>query len=573
MHTKNCQKCKNDFAIEDEDQNFYQMVKVPEPTFCPTCRLIRRLSFRNDRVLFKRTCDMRQKEVISIYHPDGGYKVVCQKCWWSDDFDTTKYGKEYDFSRSFFEQFDELMHEVPLVANFIVDESRMVNSPYNNMVLDLRNCYLLFNADFNEDCAYGCSIENSKNCLDTTLIHKSEMLYECVNCQNCYRVFYSVDCESSSDVWFSRDCNGCTDCFGCVGLRKQQYQIFNEQYTKEGYEEKLKAMHLGLHAGIEKAKSDAYAFWGDNVTKYMHEKQNEGVSGDYIYNSKNVQHSWIVHEGWNLKYCQYLVAAGTKDSYDFTQFGNNAELHYEVLQSGNSASNIRFSWFTPSENRELDYCIQTMTSHDMFGCIGLRKNEYCILNKQYSKEEYENLRAKIIEQMKAVPYRGKGNIEYRYGEFFPSDLSPFAYNETTAHEYYPLSSSTAKDKGFIWREPDDKKYSITMPLSDIPDTIAEVAEDITKEIIECANEGDKTKNCTKAFRVIPDEVGFYRRMNLPIPHKCPNCRHKERLAFRNPPILREGVCAIEGCGEIFETAYSLGTRHVLCKKHYLERVA
>ena len=109
---------------------------------------------------------MCNNDVISIYHPGGKTKIVCQKCWWGDDFDASKYGKDYDFSKPFFEQYKELMSEVPFMANFVVDESRMVNSPYNNMVVDLRNCYFLTNADFNEDCAYGSETEKSKNCID-----------------------------------------------------------------------------------------------------------------------------------------------------------------------------------------------------------------------------------------------------------------------------------------------------------------------------------------------------------------------------------------------------------------------
>ena len=354
-----CQKCKKDFVIADEDTNFYQMVNVPAPTFCPECRLQRRLTFRNDRTLYKRACELCKKEVISIYKPakDGEreQKIVCQKCWWSDDFDATKYGRDFDPSKPFFEQFRELMNDVPFVANFVVDESRMINSPYNNMVLDLRNCYLLTNSDFNEDCSYGCEIEHSKECVDTNLVNKSEMCYECVNVQNCYRAFYSVDCESSSDIWFCRDCTGCTDCFGCVNLRKQSYCIFNEPMgTKEAYEARLAEMGITSRANIDALKPQMLEFWNGGIKKYMHEKQSEDISGDYIYNSRNVKESWMVTEGWNLKYCQYLVAPGVKDSYDFTQFGNNAELHYEVMQGGNGGSRVRFGWFVPSENRDMD---------------------------------------------------------------------------------------------------------------------------------------------------------------------------------------------------------------------------
>jgi hypothetical protein len=55
-------------------------------------------------------------------------------------------------------------------------------------------------------------------------------------------------------------------------------------------------------------------------------------------------------------------------------------------------------------------------SSNLFGCIGLRGKEYCILNKQYTKEEYETLVPKIIEKMKA---------DGEWGEFFHQRISPF----------------------------------------------------------------------------------------------------------------------------------------------------
>jgi hypothetical protein len=573
METKNCQKCKKDFNIEAEDFNFYEMMKVPAPTFCPECRLQRRLTFRNDRTLYKRDCELCKQSVLSIYRPEGETKILCQECWWGDKFDAREYGCDYDFSKSFFEQYQELMKNVPLIANFVVERSRMIDSPYNNMVLDMRNCYMMFNADFDEDCAYGCEIDNSRNCVDTNLVDKGEMCYECVNIINCYRAFYSLDCENSNDIKFCRDCNGCTDCFGCVNLRNQSYHIFNEPMgNKAIYDAKIKEMNLSSRKNVDEIKKKVYEFWGKGITKYMHEKQNADVSGDYIYNSKNVKESWIVHEGWNMKYSQYLVSKNVKDSYDFTQFGNNAERYYEILQGGNGGSNIRFSWWPVNENNQLDYCMHVMTSKNMFGCVSLRGKEYCILNKQYTKEEYEILREKIITEMKAMPYIGKNGIRYSYGEFFPSELSPFAYNETTANEYFPLIKEEAIKNGFTWYEREERNYVPTIKVADIPDESKDIGETITNEILECVNSKSDIEDCTTAFRIITNEASFYKRFNLPLPNKCPNCRHRERMKLRTSPRFKTVKCAFDGCETEILTGYDERTPNLYCREHYLQTV-
>lgn len=566
-----CQNCQKNFSIDQDDQNFYQNMEVPPPTFCPECRLQRRLTFRNDRTLYYRNCTLCDKQVLSIYRPNGPIQVVCQKCWWSDAFDPKKYAKDFDPEKPFFDQFKELMGEIPFVANFVVDESRMLNSPYNNMVLDLKNCYFMFNADFDEDCLYGCEVEKSKNCMDVNLVDESELCYECVNIQNCYRAFYSIDCESSSNLWFCRDCNGCTDCFGCVNLRKQSYCIWNVPMgSKDAYDAKLKELGLDTRDGIEKNKKEARELWKRGIYKYMHEKQNQDATGDYIYNSRSITQSWIVHEGWNVKYSQYLVAPNVKDSYDFTQFGNNVEKFYEVLQGGNGGSRVRFSWFVPNENRELDYCMQVMTSHDLFGCIGMRKTEYCILNKQYTKEEYENIRSQIIEQMSKKPYVDRKEKTYTYGEFFPSDLSPFAYNETTAQEYFPVSETEAVQKGYTWFEKEKRNYIPTILKDNIPKTAGEISDSICSEIIECVHNGMNLEFCVGFFKTTENEINFYKKFNLPLPSKCPNCRHHERMELRNTPVFTEKRCAENGCQETFVTAYTDITPY--CKKHYLEKV-
>lgn len=101
--TKICQNCKQNFVIEPEDFQFYEKIKVPPPTFCPECRMIRRMAFRNERGLHRRTCDATGKDIVSIYRPDAPYQVYEHEYWWSDKWNPTDYGKEYDFNSPFFE--------------------------------------------------------------------------------------------------------------------------------------------------------------------------------------------------------------------------------------------------------------------------------------------------------------------------------------------------------------------------------------------------------------------------------------------------------------------------------------
>jgi len=73
-------------------------------------------AYRNERSFYKRNCDKCEKSVVSIFPQDSEYKSYCNDCWWSDEFDPLTYGQDYDSERPFFEQFDELLHKVPMVS-------------------------------------------------------------------------------------------------------------------------------------------------------------------------------------------------------------------------------------------------------------------------------------------------------------------------------------------------------------------------------------------------------------------------------------------------------------------------
>ena len=95
-------------------------------------------------------------------------------------------------------------------------------------------------------------------------------------------------------------------------------------------------------------------------------------------------------------------------------------------------------------------------------------------------------------------------------------------------------------------------------------------ESITSEILECENSKKGIDECTTAFRVTENEVGFYKRFNLPLPNKCPNCRHRGRLKFRTMPRFHMTKC--ENCKKEILTAYDNKTPNLYCKECYLQTV-
>ena len=570
--TKVCQNCKKDFTIEPDDFSFYEKIKVPPPTFCSECRLQRRLGWRNERGLYHNKCKKCGINVISVLPENSNINVYCRPCWWADNWDGLDYGIDFDESKPFLNQLHELFLKVPYMSLFGVYNT-LENSEYVNMASYLKNCYMLFHSDESENCIYGSMISGSRDCVDNLTINNCELCYENINCQKCYSTYFSNDCENCVDTWFSHNCVGCNNCFGCVNLRNSSYYIFNEKYSKEEYEDKIKELNLKSRSQLSLLKKQIKDFWLKFPNKYIHESHTSNVSGDYVYNSKNTKDSYIANDMEDSRFCSLVTPGKTTNVYDFTHYGIVADMMYETLQCGNHSSNIRFSWFTLSNSRDVEYSMFAIGSKNCFGCVGIKKREYCILNKQYTKEKYFEIIEKIKKQMDDIPYIDKkGNI-YKYGEFFPLELSLFSYDITTAQESFPLSEKEISDNGYNYFYNKKNSYDITIKNNDIPDSIKEVSDSIINEILECKNKNNNKKQCSEAYKITSTEFNFYKRLELPLPEFCPNCRFEERITHRNPFRSWHRSCMNKGCTNKFETSYSPDRPEIVyCEKCYQQEV-
>ena len=108
-----------------------------------------------------------------------------------------------------------------------------------------------------------------------------------------------------------------------------------------------------------------------------------------------------------------------------------------------------------------------------------------------------------------------------------------------------MSEAEARSEGYRWRTPEARNYSITKKAEDLPDHIKDVPDSILSEIIQCQHivlQSACHEQCTQAFNIQPGELEFYRRMNLPLPRLCPNCRHYELIKKRTPYKLWHRKC-------------------------------
>ncbi len=571
MIQKTCKISWKRFIIDAWEENFLKQISpvfvgktylIPEPTLCPTERMIRRLGFRNERSLFYRKCDLTGKQIVAQYPSDSKYKVYDKSIWYSDSWSAESYGVNFDFTREFFPQFRELMLRVPRMVR--VQQGNMENSEFCNRASDCKNCYLLYSSNNNQDSYYGAFVNDGFRCVDNTNVYGCHVIYESVDCYDCQRLFWSEECKNCADSYFLKSCVGCKNCLFCTNLVQKEYCIRNKQFTKEEYEKQLAQTDFSQSWLLENLKKIFSEIKKDMYVKYFSGVKNEYVSGDHIDTSKNSLE--IFDSRWleDCRYCQSIFHS--KNCMDFCYWGQDSSWIYEVHATGRGCSNMLFCNESWDNNKNLIYCDQCMFSSDLFGCCGIRHGKNFIFNKNYSQQEYETLCGKIIDHMCSTG---------EWGEFFPLTLSPFGYNETVAQDYFPITQKYAESKWYTWKADDELssyhgEYYTPLPV-DQYDERKVGYETAQKNIDACIGWIIECEMTGKPFKIIMPELAFYIEHHLAIPRLCPNERHRLRTLLRNPRILQERTC--HECGTEITTVYDKNrTEKILCEACFQKKV-
>lgn len=516
-----CRWCSSPFQVGRDDLQFFSQIsptfashiqEVKPPTLCPDCRLQRRLAFRNERHLYRNRSCISGKEMVSVIRPGSPYKVVTYDEWWSDQWDPFQYGRQIDFTIPFFEQLRSLSVEVPHCPLYIRNPE---NSEYTNYALNMKDCYLVFGAGECDHCLYSKCISQAKNIVDCLSVTKSELCYEGVSSEACYRCMFFLNCISCIDCLFVEDCEHCTNCALCFGLYRKEYHVLNQYVGKAKYEEFLASIKPLNKERIQECFVKLAALSKDLPHRESYGTHRENCTGNNISHSKNCQWCFDIQDCEDCKYL-YWSPKGL-NSYDccFNSPGG-VELCYEACSTlGQRCMGTFMCWDSSSTY----YSIECHNCKDVLGCVGLRHAQYCILNTQYSKDEYERLAAKIVSGLREVG---------QWGEYLPSDLSLFSYNETIAHEHFPMQKEEAKSLGFSWFDESQE-----------PDSAKSRASALSENTRKCEATGN-------IFRLVPSELNFYQMMELPLPHLCPDERHKHRVQKRFPLTLFSRKCAKTG---------------------------
>ena len=547
--TKNCQNCHNDFTIEPEDFQFYERLDLPLPTLCSYCRWKHLLAFWVFGRFRKTTSALSGKTIITTFPESVKFPLYDRNEFVSDQWDPLRCGLDYDQTSSFFEQFQKLQAKVPHPHQ---SGTKNVSCEWSDDVWNSRECYLCRSLLDCEFVSYGYRTFGCKNSIDLTYCFETELSYDCLNCFKCYKLRYSSHSHNCLDSQFLYDCRNCTNCFMCWNLRNKQYCIMNEQYSKEAYFEKMKEFNTHSWQGIQKLKNQFERIVKEEVVhRTDFNFQNVNSSGNFITQSKNCFNCYFVDKSENAR--NTFRGLGYKDVID--SVGSIAEKSalsavdtymYETIATLHS-SNCRYSAYL-DYCEDLEYC---------FGCVGLRKKKYCVLNKQYTEEEYFALIEKIKTSMKK---------QGEWGRFFPFSMAYSGYNLSLANISFSETRQNISAIGGLWEEPEIISYDGAVNGDELPDRIDEISDSICGQRIICP----ETK---MSFNISSQELTFCRDHGIPLPHY--HFDHRTLLRFKPMSIMiypQKGTCYF--CKNQITHYYpvELGYQKIACVECYQREV-
>ena len=155
-----------------------------------------------------------------------------------------------------------------------------------------------------EDCVNGFQMDETYSSVDNSHMgyDKCEICCNCIGCSATFHCLFCDSCWDDSELVYCNMCFSSRNSFGSIGLRHNDYCIFNKQCKKEEYEELLNKIIVHMQSDGEWGQ-----FFNYDIFPYGY---NETVAMEYfpLSREKILERSWswkevkeeLVYEGYKL---------------------------------------------------------------------------------------------------------------------------------------------------------------------------------------------------------------------------------------------------------------------------------
>lgn len=526
-HTRVCSETGESFDITERDIEMLKLLRVPPPKTVWWAAIRRQRAFLGGVDLFRRVLPNGQS-IVTMYDPESTVPIIPLREWQSDAFETLAFGKDVDANRPFFEQWRKFSERVSRPA--MIQGPSNENSEWALDGLYQKNCYFTYGGTKNEDLMYSDICISCLRSSDLTICSECADCFGLVDCTNCTNVFFSERSERCSDSAFLLECRNCADCFGCSNLRNKKFCFLNEQLGEEEYRKQVAAIDLADSRTLDKWRTRIEGdVWSKSARPANHTQHCERSVGDGLYNCAETRGIMVFDSkrAWDAVFVLHCTDVWRMTSAVYSE---NCFGCVTTNQSSRCVSTIACNSCMDVEYSELlsncAFC---------FGCIGLRNKKFCVFNKQYSEEEYWPL----VDAIKtAMLERGE------FGQFFPYELSPFAFNTSHGGNMYPLSPAEVAQLGARWYGFESEKQAPASSIDELPTRLADTTVEQLAKKYRCPVTG-------RPFGFVAPEIELHRSMKIALPRLHPTARRLARLRSYLPFLLHDRKC--DSCGKQVET--------------------
>lgn len=549
-----CELTGEKWMMDQTEIDWCRRFNVPPSKYSPLNRMrIMHGYFIMYNIFYNKHADTGRQMMATI-PPASGFRVLEDKEWYERDF--SEKAVDLDPVKSFFDQLFELSLSVPLPAhdNIVPPENSIAflsfgdQDSYFVMASRAKRCFYSSNAF---DC------ESSAEVVMGTAVNES---YSTLNSSNIFRCQFVQDSQNCQNSFFLFDCRDCENCFGAVNKRNKRFLWFNEQLSQKEYERHLSQVDLTSHAEREKYEDRFRQFvrenavWPENSNLHV-----ENSTGEYLEDTVNARECYHVRGGSSdidhVTWC--LGAPSEKCAYCAGATGST-DCYYSVGVTNCHRSFFNMNIVTDSQNME--YCTRCFNCENCFGCVGLRYKRFCILNKQYSEEEYwktlDDLKCRLLEE---GDYGDIPGLRFST-QHWTSLLDLFEIDKATAMKLGGRDFNLTGEGA----EGHDIAPEHILPPKAIPDRIrAEDFDRITGNFYFDQAIG-------RRFGYLRPELEFYLKLKIAPPRQHPRGRIMNIYRYLNKPEFTEAVCG--KCGNALTVAknFAYPSRKIYCKPCYLK---
>jgi hypothetical protein len=400
--TATCQNTGKKFLITKQEIEFCKKWDLPLPVLHPEIRREMRERLMPSPFYSWTKCDHCGKRVL-IEHPDTmDRKVICVDCRDKYYESVTPAGVDY-IPGKFLEQYHELIKQNPIRG---YDEFRKEQGGGENLTRCVecsysKNCIECFDTSKCINCV-NCQegLISDTDCVDLTQSSGCELCVDMIGCLACYKCAYLEDCDTCENTYYSDNCRRTKYCFGCSGLRDKSFCIFNKQYSEKEYKEKVAELLKKTPDEIEELKSKELAdvpvpasLGGTGNVDSFYTNQTMNCKSTYyaFYSQETVESGYL----WQCE--------GVNNVWDITMTRNS---DYAYQASDTTYSKQIFFASGQFECEDCWFGMDNYKTHHAWGCVHLSDKKYHILNKEYSKEDYEKLVPQIRDELN-LHYNGQ----------------------------------------------------------------------------------------------------------------------------------------------------------------------